>query len=254
MISLMCSAVIMCYWQLVICVIALPPQGLSSNSVVTKETGDVQLLDHYHGNKVLRLIIQTYMENLLQDIQQHTSSPITSFQMALLTKRMNEFYDYVAEHPALHQRRLWVGKEKPAFVPNINYHENFLHEFKGSETILPTNQKSKKGSIYPSEEVCSTETTWIQINLTTDVYNKPVKVIQQDDLRQFVFSFKCVTRYRPCHGISTLYESECIERLGWVYMYYRRLDDFSSKEPQWGPVAVPHHCACKITPKYFPVI
>ncbi|XP_022244532.1 uncharacterized protein LOC111086347 [Limulus polyphemus] len=244
----------MCSWQLLISVIALSLQGLSGNAVATQEMDDVQLLDHYPGNKVLRLIIQTYMENLLQDLQQHASSPMSSLQMARLTKHMNEFYDYVAEHPALHQRRLWVGKEKPTFVPNTNYHGNIADEFKGLETKLPTNQKSKRGSIYPSEEICSTETTWIQINLTTDVYNKPVEVIQQDDLRQFVFSFKCVTAYRPCSGISTLYESECIERLGWVYMYYRRLDDFSSKEPQWGPVAVPHHCACKITPKYFPDI
>lgn len=47
------------------------------------------------------------------------------------------------------------------------------------------------------------------------------------------------------------YESECTERYGWMYMYYRRVDD-PYRIPQWGFVAAPHHCACKITPKYIP--
>lgn len=34
-------------------------------------------------------------------------------------------------------------------------------------------------------------------------------------------------------------------------MYYRRVDD-PYRIPQWGFVAAPHHCACKITPKYIP--
>lgn len=47
------------------------------------------------------------------------------------------------------------------------------------------------------------------------------------------------------------YDSECTERYGWMYMYYRRVDD-PYRIPQWGFVAAPHHCACKITPKYIP--
>lgn len=34
-------------------------------------------------------------------------------------------------------------------------------------------------------------------------------------------------------------------------MYYRRVDD-PYRIPQWGFVSAPHHCACKITPKYIP--
>lgn len=43
-----------------------------------------------------------------------------------------------------------------------------------------------------------------------------------------------------------MYESECTERWGWMYMYYRKLSD---GEAQWGYVAAPHHCACRIHPK-----
>ena len=44
-------------------------------------------------------------------------------------------------------------------------------------------------------------------------------------------------------GISPLYHSECTERFGWVYMYYKK---DPSEDAQWGYVAAPHHCACKI--------
>lgn len=50
-------------------------------------------------------------------------------------------------------------------------------------------------------------------------------------------------------GISSLYHSECTERHGWVYMYYRKVGEEQAK---WGYVAAPHHCACKIQPKFGP--
>ena len=52
-----------------------------------------------------------------------------------------------------------------------------------------------------------------------------------------------------CMGISPLYHSECTERHGWVYMYHKKRD---KKEAEWGYIASPHHCACKIQPRFGP--
>ncbi len=35
------------------------------------------------------------------------------------------------------------------------------------------------------------------------------------------------------------------------YMYYRQMN---SKAPQWGYVSAPHHCACKLQPKFVSTI
>lgn len=47
-----------------------------------------------------------------------------------------------------------------------------------------------------------------------------------------------------------MFESECTERYGWMYMYYK----VEGKPAQWGYVNAPHHCACKLKPIYQPTI
>ncbi|XP_076314821.1 uncharacterized protein LOC143227220 [Tachypleus tridentatus] len=240
----------MYFRQQIIYAIILTLFGLFDNTATSQETGDISL-DFYRNNGLLKLIIRAYTEDLIRDFQQQATSHLSSLQMALLKERLTGLYDYVVEHPALHEHRLWVGNRKPNFIPNRSFHGYNKNEFSQSEKKNLINQQFKRSSTYPSEETCGTETTWLQINLTTDVYNKPVEVIQQEDLGQYIFSFRCLTAHSPCRGISPLYESECIERLGWMYMYYRRRG-IPNEGPQWGPVAVPHHCTCKITPKFFP--
>ena len=62
------------------------------------------------------------------------------------------------------------------------------------------------------------------------MYDNKAKVIQQEDMKQFVFSYRCAKNKGKCLGISQLYESECTERFGWMYMYYKP----ENKPPQWG--------------------
>lgn len=67
---------------------------------------------------------------------------------------------------------------------------NFLEE----EDLLRDGMlKSKRnvGSHFPSEEICKTNRVWEQINKTQDFYNNDVEVIQEDDLQQFVYSYRC---------------------------------------------------------------
>jgi hypothetical protein len=89
------------------------------------------------------------------------------------------------------------------------------------------------------------------VNTTHDLYDNKVVVIQEEDLQQFVFSYRCANLKGQCLGISPLYQSECTERNGWMYMYYRQMN---SKTPQWGYVSAPHHCACKLQPKFIPTM
>ncbi|XP_076346585.1 uncharacterized protein LOC143244922 isoform X1 [Tachypleus tridentatus] len=238
----------MCVRQRLFWILILIVLGLYSSTVALQKRTNISLMKDNSENRVLRLIIQAYTDDLLNDLQRHPTSQLTSTQMALLKGRMNDLHEHIAEHPALLQSSLWVGKRKPTFIPSISH---FRHIENGFDRSEKGNRKIKRGSTYPSEEICNTETNWLQVNMTTDLYNKPVEVIQQEELGQYVFSFRCSTVHGPCRGISPLYESECTERLGWVYMYYRRQDS-PDKRAQWGPVAVPNHCACKITPRFFP--
>lgn len=108
----------------------------------------------------------------------------------------------------------------------------------------------------------------IQITDTHDLYDNKAQVIQQEDMKQFVFSYRCAKNKGKCVGISPMYESECTERNGWMYMYYKP----ENKPAQWGfvngksaglelkflvsfgpflPQPAPHHCACRLKPKFY---
>ncbi|XP_076373251.1 uncharacterized protein LOC143258120 [Tachypleus tridentatus] len=221
---------------------------LSKITGAVQDTTNLKPFDHYRENMVLRLIIQAYTDDVINELP---SIHLTSIQEALLKERMSGLHEHINNHPALHQSRLWVGQTKPTFVPDNNYFKNFETELGRPETKQSEHQKSKRHYFYPSEEICTAETNWLQINFTTDLNNKPVEIIQQDFFGQYVFSFRCLRSHKPCREITALYESECIEKLGWVYMYHRRLDSPGQKA-QWGPVAVPSHCACTITPRFSP--
>lgn len=90
--------------------------------------------------------------------------------------------------------------------------------------------KDKDKEQLPSEEICETHQKWEQIHDTHDLYENKVKVIQKEDMKQFVFSYRCAKNKGKCLGISPMYESECTERWGWMYMYYQQ----EGKAPQWG--------------------
>ncbi|KAI2798664.1 hypothetical protein RDWZM_004489 [Blomia tropicalis] len=191
-------------------------------------------------NNVIKLIIKTYVNELLD-------SP--GMDPDQLKRKMASMNDYISTHPALHQRYLWVGSTPPA-----EYNPD-LHEITGYDqntTRFVVKRKRNSGMSeskeqLPSEEICETKQKWEQINETHDLYDNKAKVIQQEDMKQFVFSYRCAKNKGKCLGISQLYESECTERFGWMYMYYKP----ENKPPQWGFVNAPHHCACRLKPKFY---
>ncbi|KAH7644289.1 hypothetical protein HUG17_6651 [Dermatophagoides farinae] len=138
--------------------------------------------------------------------------------------------DHIENHPALHQQYLWKNSDKREQLP--------------------------------SEEICETKEKWEQIIDTHDLFDNKVKVIQEKDMQQFVFTYRCAKNHGKCLGISPLYESECTERFGWMYMYYIPIitadnndgdgsNNGIERQAQWGFVNAPHHCACKLKPKLF---
>lgn len=59
----------------------------------------------------------------------------------------------------------------------------------------------------------------------------------------------------PYAGISEQLQSTCEMRPGWANMLHVKLTALdTSLAPQWGYVAVPHHCACRIYPRVNPFI
>ncbi|KAF8790070.1 uncharacterized protein LOC129960063 [Argiope bruennichi] len=222
------------------------------------------LHQHPFSNGIIQLIIEAYTEEMLREMNSIPEFQLTEIQHALLKQRMKSLYEHIRHHPALHQRYMWVGKGRPDIDPDINTssqpmrqgrtsskRKRYLSENSSDQSHeVKSNPQKKAQMSFPSQEICKTDRQWKQINSTHDFYGNEVEVIQ-DSVQQYVFSYSCVAETGPCIGISPLYESECTERYGWMYMYYKRVDD-PYRTPQWGFVAAPHHCACKITPKYIP--
>ena len=46
-------------------------------------------------------------------------------------------------------------------------------------------------SQFPSEEICTTDRQWEQINETHDFYDNKVLIVQEEGLQQFVFTYRC---------------------------------------------------------------
>lgn len=206
-------------------------------------------------NNVIKLIIKTYVHELLDNPR------LDSNQLKTKLTSMN---DYISTHPALHQRYLWVGPTPPAdFNPDlheINFDRNTTRYVMtnkrkrsssnigiGSSSIIQSGSGAGDKEQLPSEEICETKQKWEQINETHDLYDNKAVVIQQEDMKQFVFSYRCAKNKGKCLGISPLFESECTERSGWMYMYYKP----ENKPAQWGFVNAPHHCACRLKPKFY---
>ncbi|XP_023225657.1 uncharacterized protein [Centruroides vittatus] len=190
----------------------------------------------YIQSGVVKLIIEAYTDNLLRELEAHSHTKLSASQSTVIRQKLNQLHDHIVQHPSLRQSRLWVGDEEPTKTDNDD---------EDGDNGLSYYSVGKRRPRYPPQEVCRTNPQWEIINITHDFYNKPVQIVQ-DSIRQYVFTYRCVQPAHPCTGVSYRFRSECTERYGWVYVYYRKLDPPNSA-PEWGYVAVPHHCACKIT-------
>ncbi|XP_015783224.1 uncharacterized protein LOC107361120 [Tetranychus urticae] len=180
----------------------------------------------------LKLIIRSYVNDLLTKYQPDPN----------LRSHLHKMSSHVVNHPALYQKRLYIGSEPPTHDPEIEDDQSSMMVMKRKvpKEETPTEQ-------FPSEEICPTNRQWEQINKTHDLYDNEVEVIQEEGMTQFIYTYRCSSnKASSCVGISPLYNSECTERNGWVYMLHKKPGD---EAPQWGYVAAPHHCACKIQPK-----
>lgn len=242
-----------------------------SQVLLCQVSGSPAYTQRHINNGVIQLIIEAYTDEVLREMDLSPEFQLNEGQMVFLRQRMRGLHDHIRNHPALHQRYLWVGRGKPDIDPDepfISHQRNKMRRVSSkkkrylvedstsenqsaSETSSSTSEK-RTTSTFPSEEICKTNRIWEQVNVTRDFYDNEVEVIQ-DNVQQYVFSYRCAAETGPCIGISPLYDSECTERYGWMYMYYRSIDD-PFRRPQWGFVAAPHHCACKITPKFIPEV
>ncbi|XP_064487935.1 uncharacterized protein LOC135400128 [Ornithodoros turicata] len=155
-------------------------------------------------------------------------------QTTRLNERLEELPEHIRHHPVLAQKHLWIGKPPMHYRRDTKDRRNWmLHK--------------RDGVSLPSEEICQTTTQWEQLNRTQDYDGRQVEIVQ-DEIQQYVFSYRCVSTKNACNAISATYDSECTERKGWMYLYYRPLEG-DDRNARWGYVSVNHHCVCKVTPK-----
>jgi hypothetical protein len=46
---------------------------------------------------------------------------------------------------------------------------------------------------FPSDEICSTNRQWEQINSTHDFYDNDVEVVHEEGLQQFIYTYRCAS-------------------------------------------------------------
>ncbi|CAN7995442.1 unnamed protein product [Ixodes hexagonus] len=204
---------------------------------------------------VVRLIVKSFTDELIRDLGSSSLLQLTDPQAQFLRQRLDKLYEHVRRHPALHQRYLWVGKDRPNISPDETpaARRKQSKRSKVPEVSGPPPRGVKRNppdiALAPlSEEICRTNTAWERMNKTVDSFGNAVEVVQDEAFPQWVFAYRCATQGTTCVGIDALYDSECTERPGFMILYHRKIGT-EDNTPSWGAVEVPHHCTCKITPK-----
>lgn len=187
----------------------------------------------------LKLIVKAFADELVREL----STKLDKKQVQLLEEKLGKLPDHIKEHPAIGQKHLWVGKGKPPVPEDSEKKERHAMAARRKFAM----HKRDGALVLPSEEICQTTTQWEQLNRTQDYDGHEVEIVQ-DEIQQYVFSYRCATAQNPCTAISGLYDSECTERKGWMYLYYRPIEG-ENRAAKWGYVSVNHHCVCKVTPK-----
>lgn len=188
----------------------------------------------------LKLIVKAFADELVREL----SSALDKSHVKLIKDKLDKLPDHIQDHPAIGQKQLWVGKGKP---PTSEDAERKERHALANRRKWAMHKRDGALALLPSEEICQTTTQWEQLNRTQDYDGNEVEIVQ-DEIQQYVFSYRCATAQNPCTAISVLYESECTERKGWMYLYYRPLEG-ENRAAKWGYVSVNHHCVCKVTPK-----
>ncbi|KAL1471545.1 hypothetical protein MTO96_023599 [Rhipicephalus appendiculatus] len=177
---------------------------------------------------IVRLIIKSYTDELIRDLGDSPTLRLSESQAEFLRQRLGRLYEHVRRHPALHQRYLWVGRDRPMDSPDepplasparfetastLSKRGDSRQE-RSSPPQVP--QGGERGSVRGvkrtppetpiaplSEEICRTSTAWERLNETVD-------------------------SARPASALTLCTTATC---------------------HRGGAVEVPHHCTCKITPK-----
>lgn len=221
-----------------------PPHGNKKSflpfffvALAAPSSSGLQGKDYEDG--LVKLIIKAFADQVIREV----SDGLSKSQLSLLREKLEKLPEHIRGHPAMGQKQLWVGKGRPPLSKDLEKKEKPALAAKRKWVM----HKRHGALVLPSEEICQTITQWEQLNRTQDYDGHEVEIVQ-DEIQQYVFSYRCATAQSPCTAISALYDSECTERKGWMYLYYRPLEgeDHSAK---WGYVSVNHHCVCKVTPK-----
>lgn len=61
------------------------------------------------------------------------------------------------------------------------------------QKVLLAGQPKPPPEHFPSDEICSTNRQWEQINSTHDFYDNDVEVVHEEGLQQFIYTYRCAS-------------------------------------------------------------
>ncbi|KAL1471542.1 hypothetical protein MTO96_023596 [Rhipicephalus appendiculatus] len=139
----------------------------------------------------LKLIVKAFADELVREL----SSALDKGHVELIKEKLDKLPDHIQEHPAIGQKHLWVGKGKPPASKDAERKERHALANRRKWAM----HKRDGALVLPSEEICQTTTQWEQLNRTQDYDGNEVEIVQ-DEIQQYVFSYRCATCTEPLHG------------------------------------------------------
>ncbi|KAH9380586.1 hypothetical protein HPB48_020366 [Haemaphysalis longicornis] len=88
-----------------------------------------------------------YTDELIRDLGDSPVLRLSESQAEFLRQRLARLYEHVRRHPALHQRYLWVGRDKPPVNPDeppVHYQAESLQSTVGYEPAASSVGPSKR--------------------------------------------------------------------------------------------------------------
>ena len=88
----------------------------------------------------------------------------------------------MATNETINKRHVFGKRQHSAMIPHA-----------GIKPELVAGHLPPPPEHFPSDEICSTNRQWEQINSTHDFYENEVEVVHQDGMQQFIYTYRCAS-------------------------------------------------------------
>ncbi|XP_064628847.1 uncharacterized protein LOC135488248 isoform X2 [Lineus longissimus] len=148
-------------------------------------------LNHFKRNGLFPLI-QTYTDRIINELVKDKTIAITDARAKMIRDRLRGLYKHLKEHPALMERRLYVGSRAPGVYMDKKQSMGSLDVDSTGEESIKTSKKSIEYGI--PHTICPSKTEWRRLFAAKDINDTNVEVWQPrrgTDGQQWFYTVEC---------------------------------------------------------------